>query len=117
MTMTDLPLLNWQPKFDGKTFKADRDTERLSDQLRRVFNFMSDGLWHTLREIGAATGAPEQSTSSRLRDLRKPRFGAYTVERRYDGAGLWSYRVLVRQRTEAADAARSEPSRANPDYP
>jgi len=30
-----------------------------------------------------------------MRDLRKERFGAYTVERQYLGNGLYTYRVIV----------------------
>ena len=54
---------------------------------------MADGQWRTLKEIAAATGAPEASVSARLRDLRNERFGGYAVEREYIGDGLWRYRV------------------------
>jgi hypothetical protein len=80
---------------DGATYVAPFDRDRLNRQARAVFDAMADGLWHTLSELSYATGAPEASVSARLRDLRKPRFGALEVERRRDGdaAGTWLYRL------------------------
>lgn len=80
--------------FDGATFDAARDEARLTSQLDRVRDLMADGRWWTLKQVAANLSASEASVSARLRDLRKPRFGAYQVERRYVGKGLWQYRVL-----------------------
>lgn len=82
--------------FDGTTYEPDKDRGRLTLQLARVRKLMLDGQWRTLREIAQATSTPESSASARLRDLRKPKFGAYVVERRRRGAigvGLHEYRV------------------------
>jgi hypothetical protein len=94
--MTDLePLPLFE--FHGKTFERDRDGARLSAQALRVFKFMSDNRWHTLREISAATGDPEASCSARLRDFRKPMYNLrVNVEHEYVTRGLWRYR-LTRQ--------------------
>lgn len=81
--------------FDGKTYNRGRDRERLAAQLASVRRLMADGRWRLLSEIAAETGAPEASISARLRDLRKAKFGALTVERDYVGDGLWQYRVLA----------------------
>jgi len=81
--------------FDGATFDAERDAERLTGELRAVFDYVRDGRWHTLAEISAAINKPEASVSARLRDLRKARFGAYEVEREYVERGLWRYRVAL----------------------
>lgn len=78
--------------FDGGTYDPGRDRERLSGMLSRVATVMADGRWHTLRELATVTGGSEAAVSARLRDLRKPRFGGHTVERRYVVAGLWEYR-------------------------
>lgn len=83
--------------FDGETFEPARDHDRLARQLDAVADVMADGAWRTLREIATACGAPESSVSARLRDLRKPRFGAHHVERRYQGDGVWAYRVIDRE--------------------
>lgn len=80
--------------FDGETFDLDRDGERLTGQLDRVRNLMRDGRWRTLAEIAARVDGSETAVSARLRDLRKPRFGSYTVEREYIRQGVWRYRVL-----------------------
>lgn len=80
--------------FDGTTFDQGKDGERLSKQLDRVRNLMLDGIWRTLPEIESLTQFPQASISARLRDLRKDRFGAFRVERRRRGVGLYEYRVL-----------------------
>jgi len=89
-TLFDLPA-----EFDGDTYSPKRDHDRLNAQLRRVRDLMLDGEWRTLREIAVATGDPEASVSARLRDLRKPKFGHMTVERRYVGDGLFQYRIAT----------------------
>lgn len=80
--------------FDGDTYDHDRDHDRLAVQLGRVRRFMSDGKPHLLRDIARGTGDPEASVSARLRDLRKPKHGGYTIEREYVDRGLWSYRMV-----------------------
>ena len=84
---------------DGKTYDPALDQERLAKQKERVFNLMLDNNWRTLAEISKATDATEASVSARLRDFRKPRFGAHTVDRRRraDGAkGLFEYKLTVK---------------------
>jgi len=94
------PLVPPGPDFDGETYDPAQDKLRLATQLDRVRELMRDGKWRTLAEISAAVSvpgapSPEASTSARLRDLRKPKFGAYTVERRRvaRARGLWEYRM------------------------
>jgi hypothetical protein len=80
--------------FGGDTYNEERDGDRLRKQLRRVRRVMADEHWRTLDQIAAQTGDPPQSVSARLRDFRKDKFGAHTVERHWEGDGLWSYRVI-----------------------
>lgn len=92
--------LNTPDLFDGPTFDSVLDGERLSAQYDNVKALMLDGEWRTLVEISLLTDYPTPSISARLRDMRKPRFGAYTVERKRRGngrAGLFEYRVLIIQ--------------------
>jgi hypothetical protein len=84
------------PLRDGATYDHQRDGERLHKQHNRVLALMRDQAWRTLSEISDATGDPPASVSARLRDLRKPKFGAHTVERKYIGDGLFVYRVIAR---------------------
>lgn len=84
-------------RFDGATYEHSRDGSRLADQTRAVFAAMCDGKFRTLTAIASLTGAPEASVSARLRDLRKARFGAHTVNREYLGNGLYQYQLLVRE--------------------
>jgi len=40
-------------------------------------------------------GGSEASVSARLRDLRKAKFGAHTIERQRVSAGLFRYRMVA----------------------
>lgn len=81
------------PRFDGADYIPARDDVRLTKQLERIFELMKDGRWRTLRDIAYATGDPEASISAQLRHLRKPRFGAWTVDKQHVENGLYEYRV------------------------
>ena len=85
--------------FDGATYEHQFDAERLGDQARAVWNVVKDGRWRTLSEIGDSAGVrSEASISARLRDFRKDRFGAHTVNRQQRGDpsdGLFEYSVIV----------------------
>ena len=83
-------------RFDGSDYVPPRDNPRLSKQYLRVFEFMKSGQWWSLGEIADYTGDPQASVSAQLRHMRKPRFGAHTIEKRYKGEGLYEYRLLVR---------------------
>ena len=92
--MTQLAL-DWSRRsdFDGETFQNDRDGARLFRQLEAVKALMADGVWRSFSEIAQELDIPQASASARVRDLRKHKFGAYLVQRRYDGDGLWRFRV------------------------
>lgn len=92
--MTDVATI---PQRDGKTYNHARDARRLAGQHCRVLAFMQDERWHTLSEIAVYTRDPEASVSARLRDLRKPRFGSYTIQREYVERGLFRYRLVTQK--------------------
>lgn len=77
------------------TFETAADLERRERLLDRVRELMLDHHWRTLGEIRRAAGGSETGVSARLRDLRKPEHGGFTVESRRRGqdGGLWEYRV------------------------
>lgn len=74
------------------------DYGRQDKQRIKVLTLMADGAWRTLAMIALRTGEPEASVSARLRDLRKPRYGSWQVDKRrvVDGGGTWEYRVIER---------------------
>ena len=85
--------------FDGATFDAKHDAKRLSSQLDATREVMLDNEWRTLAALVLALRkrglhVTEASISARLRDLRKAKFGAYSVERRRLLGGLWEYRIV-----------------------
>ncbi len=84
--------------FHGSNYEEEFDKERLTGQIKRIFEFMKDGEWRTLDEISLATQDPPSSVSAQLRNLRKERFGGYEVKKKSRGKrenGLWEYRVIV----------------------
>lgn len=81
--------------FDGATYEPKRDYARLSGQLLKVKNLMSDGQWRTLAQIRDHTGGSEAAISARLRDLRKEKYGNHTVDRESLGDGLFRYRLIL----------------------
>jgi hypothetical protein len=66
---------------------------RENAQLEAVWQAMRDGAWRSVEEIAALVECPPASASARLRDLRKPQYGGWTVERAYVGSRLWRYRI------------------------
>lgn len=82
-----------KPLFGGETFDPEKDTKRLTRQVDKVLELMSDGVSRTLYEISTKTGCTEASASARLRDLRKVHFGGYTVDRTREGNTFY-YRVV-----------------------
>ena len=100
MTQTQFEFVDYElPKrpereafFDGPLDDESRQL-RLGAQLDAIRELMLDGAWRTLEQIREATNFPPASISAQLRHLRKKRFGAYVVERRHLGRGLYEYRV------------------------
>ena len=94
--MRDQPLFDdLSPPFDGDTIDDGLDTDRLRRQLDRVRTLLlAQYRWHSLSEIREATGIAEASASARLRDLRKAKFGGYTIDRRRRSPGTFEYRMM-----------------------
>lgn len=67
--------------------------------------------WLTLRELAAITGYGETSISAQLRHLRKPRFGAFLLEKRVRaGAETSSQRAATHRRLWEYQLGAPEPS-------
>ena len=85
--------------FDGPPDPNDPATNReprLKRQLVQVYEaLLLDDL--TLEEISQKINAPTSSVSARIRDLRKPRFGDFRVDREHIENGL--YRYMLRSET------------------
>jgi len=95
-------------RFNGADYNPDRDNTRLTGQLLRIWDAVSDGRWYTLKDIAVRTGDPEPSISAQLRHLRKPRFGGHIVEREYVANGLYKYRVLLQPMEKTNDHQRQD---------
>ncbi len=79
--------------FDGADVIHERDSPRLTTQLDVIRTKMMDGQWWNVDELRIATGYPSTSISAQIRNLRKPRMGGWTVERRHVGDGLYEFRL------------------------
>jgi hypothetical protein len=88
--------VNSIPPRDGATYDHDQDGLRLFQQAADVWSAMRGGGWYTLKYLSEATGHPPQSVSARIRDFRKERYGAHTVERKRYGLyrGTFVYRLV-----------------------
>jgi hypothetical protein len=93
-------------KFGGTTYDEALDGKRLTGQLEAVKEALlragARNRWLTLREMEELFEGryPQASISARLRDLRKPSFGGYVVERRrrLDAErGIFEYLVSKRK--------------------
>jgi len=84
--------------FDGPAIDRS-DIPRMTGQLKKVFELMQDGQWHTIRQVAKYAQCCEVSAGTRIRDLRKERFGGHTVKRRRDRnrPGVFRYRLIIRR--------------------
>lgn len=80
------------PRIDGPGI-THADQIRLASQHDRVLALMRDGRFRTLKEIALLVRGSEAGVSARLRDLRKVRWGAWTVTRRRISHGVFVYQV------------------------
>jgi hypothetical protein len=96
-------------RFDGSTYDYNRDHNRLENQLQQVREYLEDGVPSGLQEISRYTRIPMQSVSARIRDLRKPKFGGYTIVRTHVYGGYFHYAMLL-------DDETGEPIRNAPDH-
>ncbi len=69
--------------FDGDHYDPEIDRERLTGQLKGVYDCIKNGKWWTVDELHSSTGYPHASISAQLRNLRKERFGGLEVIGRY----------------------------------
>jgi hypothetical protein len=81
-------------RFNGADYVPARDNGRLTKQLTRIYELMSDHEWRTLVQIEEVTGDPTPSISAQLRHLRKERFGSHVIDKRHLGNGLYEYRLV-----------------------
>ena len=86
--------------FIGAGYDKKHDQARLTGQIKRVYDLMSDGLWYTLDDISRSTQDPQASISAQIRNLRKECYGGHTVNRRRRGDpenGLHEYQLIIKK--------------------
>ena len=70
------------------------DGKRIANQLDHTRRLMQSGLWFTLGELCAMTGASEAGQSARIRDLRKHPYRYRVERRRVTGQTRYEYRLV-----------------------
>lgn len=90
--------IDFNKKFDGSDFVKELDQDRLTGQIKKIYDLMKDGVFRTLSEIENLTSIPQASASAQLRNLRKERFGNHTVTKKRRGdrkKGLFEYKLHI----------------------
>ena len=82
------------PEFDGDDYVSSRDKPRLTLQIHQVRMYMENNDWLSVKQISNYLNFPEPSVSAQIRNLRKKRFGNRVVERRYQGNGLYEFKLM-----------------------
>lgn len=101
-----VPALEPARAFDGATYSPPEDFERLSKQLKRVWEVLRahEGEWLHTSHIAQEANCPETSAGARCRDFRKDKYGRKNVKSRKakGNTGLWLYGLFPGQYKDAA---------------
>jgi hypothetical protein len=87
--------------FSGADYQPEIDFKPLIDQFKRIKNLMMDGRARTVDEIISAIKVPGKmdganAVQAQLRNMRKPKFGGYTIVRNRRGETRESeYRLIT----------------------
>lgn len=79
--MSEVTLFPIGPTFGGPGVTAE-DAIRLTGQVGKIYERLSDLKYHSLADLAAYAGASEAGASARIRDLRKAQWGHHTIVRR-----------------------------------
>lgn len=94
----DIPLqLSESITFDSESYCDEIDYKPLRGQLALIFALIKDGEYRTLADIVDECGGRIKSTAARLRDLRKPEYGSYIVDKKLvEGKKTtWEYAIKI----------------------
>lgn len=79
--MTDRPVPPPPPvAFDGETYEAPIDFQRMDTQFVKVWEYMKDSRWHYPAEMEDALHEAWASISARVRDPRKEKWAKPAYE-------------------------------------
>ena len=99
--------------FDGDTYDEQRDGTPLASQLDAVRDAMLNGQWWSYKQLREhlqrhhQIKATDTSLSARIRDLRKIRFGGYSVQSRRKTHREWEYRIDLQVSAATDDAVEA----------
>ena len=81
-------------EFDGTVKVTPSHEKTLRGHLKIVFDAIKDGIPRTQRQLEEATGLTWAQINPRVRDLRKAKFGNYTINRQALKGGVHRYCLL-----------------------
>lgn len=73
--------------------KDDTRAQKLTGDLRKVFDLLCDGKAWTVKAIAETLKLPETSCSSHVRHLRKKIYGGFNIKRISITRGLSAYKL------------------------
>lgn len=78
--------------FDGETFRASYDYDRLKNGVQKTLWMLLDGKWHEILDLKEAI--EQDAVPTRVRDLRKPWYGSHHIDMEINPAtNLARYRL------------------------
>jgi hypothetical protein len=81
-------------RLGGDGILDEKDLAELSAGVKRVYQLMSGGSWHTAEEIELAAGEGGVPAREGLRRMRELRGAGFEIERERVGDGrVWRYRI------------------------
>jgi hypothetical protein len=90
-------------RYDKRPFGGDQYHDEDEQKLRRNTDAIREllvghpGQWFSVAEIRRACKlSPDTEVTARLRDLRKPRWGAWAIDCERQRDGVYRYRLRVR---------------------
>lgn len=97
--MVQPSLLDLPVRFDSGVTLTPEDHVRLGAQIARVKAVLETGRWYTVPDLQDAIWEhfrvrdPENSLQAQIRNLRKPKHGGHTIERKREG-NCWYFRLM-----------------------
>lgn len=85
--------LNNQVEMFTKAY--DIEGNELKGSHQKIYDAMKDGKWITLETLAKKVGMTGSGASACMRNLRMPKFGSYTVERKHIKGTLYKYRLVL----------------------
>lgn len=93
--MSDLFEPKKAKELGGRGLLTEQDLRELAEGVKRVYELMKDGEWHTPDAICMAAGNGGKRAGDGLRRMRQLREKYQVEKRRLAGDRIWVYRLVL----------------------